>query len=104
MEPPVPLSLAVDGWPEHVVKPRVKLMTELFSGDFWWAWALVLGGLLFLPVRRLIWMMSANRAARRAGPVSEEELARLKRRAGVTAFLLCYIFAVLYAYAILRTP
>ena len=79
-------------------------MAELFSGDFWWLWALVLGALLFLPVRRLIWMMSANRAARRAGPLDDEELARLKRRAGVTAFLLCYFFAVLYAYAIIRTP
>jgi hypothetical protein len=31
-------------------------------------------------------------------------LARLKRRAGVTAFLVCYVFAVLYAYTIIRTP
>jgi hypothetical protein len=80
-------------------------MDNLFSADLWWLWALVLGALLFLPVRRLIWMMSANRAARKTGErPGEEELARLKRRAGVTAFLVCYVFAVLYAYTIIRTP
>lgn len=80
-------------------------MDTLFFADLWWLWALVLGALLFLPVRRLIWMMSANRAARKTGEQpNEEDLARLKRRAGVTAFLVCYVFAVLYAYAIIRTP
>jgi hypothetical protein len=80
-------------------------MDDLFSGDLWWLWALVLGAVLFLPVRRLIWMMSANRAARKTGERPDEaQLARLKRRAGVTAFLVCYVFAVLYAFAIIRTP
>ena len=79
-------------------------MEAWFSGQLWWVWALVLGALLFLPVRRLIWMMTANRAARRAGSLDDTELTRLKRRASVTAILVCYVFAVLYAYAIIRVP
>jgi hypothetical protein len=80
-------------------------MDDMLSEDLWWLWALVLGAILFFPVRRLIWMMSANRAARKTGErPSEQELDRLKRRAGFTAFLVCYVFAALYAYAIIRTP
>ena len=74
-------------------------MADLFVPENWWIWGLVLGFVLFFPVRRLIWMMAANRAARRqGGPVDEAALARLRRRSAVTAVLLCYLFALGYAY------
>ena len=74
-------------------------MAELFAAENWWIWGLILGLVLFIPVRRLIWMMAANRAARRSGgPVDDATMARLRRRSAVTAALLCYLFALGYAY------
>jgi hypothetical protein len=70
-------------------------MTTLFASEFWWLWALVLGLALFLPVRRLIWVLMVRRAERQ-GAADEGERDRLKRRADVTAGLLCFVFAVIY--------
>jgi hypothetical protein len=70
-------------------------MASLFSSDFMFLWALVLAASLFLPVRRLIWVLMVRRA-QQSTEVAETEQARLKRRAGVTAALLCFVFSMLY--------
>ena len=58
-----------------------------------WTTALVVA--LFFPVRRFIWVMSVRRAER-DGTQDEERRQKLKRRAGVTAALLCFVFAFFY--------
>jgi len=70
-------------------------MAALFSQEFWWLWALALALALFVPVRRLIWILMVRRAER-DGPIDDAGRQRLKQRAGVTAGLLCFVFAVVY--------
>ncbi len=70
-------------------------MAGLFTQQFWYVWAAVLGVALFFPARRLIWVLLVRRA-QKAGADSETERLRLRRRAGVTAALLCFVFAVAY--------
>lgn len=70
-------------------------MQALFSSDYMILWALVLAAALFLPVRRLIWVLMVRRA-QQSTDVDETEQQRLKRRAGVTAALLCFVFSMLY--------
>ena len=59
---------------------------------------MVLAGARFLPVRQFIWILSVRRALRHGGEemVGAAEQQRLKRRAGVTAGLLCFLFALAY--------
>lgn len=65
-----------------------------------WLWTIALGLALFLPVRRLIWVLSVRREERKLGAETDEaRRAALKRRASVTAGLLCFVFAVLYVQA-----
>ncbi len=70
-------------------------MEAIFSERYLLLWALVLGLALFLPVRRLIWVLYMRRA-HRLGEPDESEGLRLKRRATATAVLICLVFAVLY--------
>jgi hypothetical protein len=70
-------------------------METLFTKDYMLLWALVLGTALFFPVRQLIWVLYMRRARRQAEPDEAEDL-RLKKRAAVTAALLCFVFALLY--------
>jgi hypothetical protein len=52
---------------------------------------------LFYPVRQLIWTLSVRREERNTGaPPDEIRRSALKRRAGATAALLCFVFALLY--------
>jgi len=74
-----------------------EVMTDIFSADYWIVWGVLLALVLFVPVRRIIWMMTVNRAARKRD-VDDAEKQRLRRRAGFTAALTCYVFAMLYAY------
>ena len=74
-------------------------METLFSPEYYPLWAILLAVILFFPVRRLIWMLSVNRAARKA-PVTDDDKHRLRRRAGLTAALLCWVFALLYTYTL----
>ena len=76
-------------------------MAELFTEKYALLWTAVLGVALFLPVRRFIWVMSVRRAER-DGIQDEERRQRLKRRAGVTAALLCFVFAYFYIGVMLR--
>ena len=70
-------------------------MEPLFTRDYLLFWALVLGMALFYPVRQLIWVLYMRRA-HRLGEPDEAEGLRLKKRATVTAVLLCFVFALLY--------
>lgn len=70
-------------------------MDALFTEAYMPLWALALALALFFPVRQFIWVIYVRRAMRRA-EVDEAEKARLKRRAGVTSGLLCFVFSYLY--------
>jgi hypothetical protein len=78
-------------------------MADLFSADYQLLWALVLGLALFFPVRRLIWVLYVRRAERDGTQTSNEERARLFRRAGMTAVLLCFVFAYFYTAHMFRS-
>lgn len=72
-------------------------MSELFTAKYHLLWALLLALALFVPVRQVIWVMAVRRVQRRTGePADTEMQARLKRRAGTTAALLCLIVGYLY--------
>jgi len=71
-------------------------MEFLFSSQ--WVWTVALGVSLYFPARRLIWVLSVRRAERRHGPVDEARRDALRKRAGLTAGLLCFVFAVMYVH------
>jgi len=75
-------------------------MEQLFTRDFAPLWALLLALALFLPVRKLIFVLYVRRATQPEAVPSEPELSRLRRRAGVTAALLCFVFSFLYTYSL----
>ena len=70
-------------------------MAALFSADYQLLWTAVLALGLFFPVRKLIWVLYVRRAQKTAD-VDDAEQARLRKRAGVTAALLCLVFAFFY--------
>lgn len=70
-------------------------MASLFAAEYQYYWAAVLALVLFLPVRRLIWVLMVRRAERK-GETSDVERRRLRLRAGATAILLCFVFSFLY--------
>jgi hypothetical protein len=76
-------------------------MEALFSPQYMYIWAAVLALALFLPVRSLIYALYVRRMMRKEEP-SESDMKRLKKRAGVTAGLLCFVFAVLYTGHLFR--
>ncbi len=74
-------------------------MTEyLFSADARWLWTIAMVAALFFPVRRLIFVLTVNRAVKKGGRenVDEAERKRLQKRAGVTAVLLSFLFSLFY--------
>ena len=77
-------------------------MEFLFSPDSQYIWTMVLAAALFFPVRQLIWVVSVRRAERREGPADDARQKSLKRRASVTAALMCAIFAFFYATSVVR--
>lgn len=69
----------------------------LFGPEGRWFWTVVLAAALFFPVRQLIWVVAVRRWERKQGQsTNAPERLALKRRAGFTAALLCFIFSVLY--------
>lgn len=70
-------------------------MAQLFTSEYALIWAVLLAVALFFPVRQLIWVLSVRRAER-DGHEDDTRRESLKRRAGVTAALLCFIVAFLY--------
>ena len=69
------------------------------TADYDWLWTIVLAAALYLPVRRLIWVLYVRRAER-DGNEDEARREALKRRAGITAVLLCFVFAYFYVSSV----
>ncbi len=70
-------------------------MAALFNKQYLMLWTLVLSGMLFFPVRQLIWTLYIRRAER-GGSADDEKRATLKKRATVTAGLLTFVFSFVY--------
>jgi len=78
-------------------------MEFIFSHDARWLWTAALGVLLFFPVRHLIWSLSIRRAEAKHGPTDEDMRRRLKKRAGFTSALLCFVFAIIYSNVVFKS-
>lgn len=78
-------------------------MAALFSPETWPFWAAALAIALFFPTRQLIWVLYVRRA-QKAAEVDDAERARLRRRASVTAALICAIFSALYVSHLFAGP
>ena len=59
-------------------------------------WIIFLSTVLFLPVRKLIWVLYVRKKQKTQQSVSEEEKIGLKKRATFTAILLCIVFSYIY--------
>ena len=59
-------------------------------------WIILLSTALFLPVRKLIWVLYVRKKQKTQQSVSEKEKIGLKKRATFTAILLCIIFSYIY--------
>ena len=76
-------------------------MEVLFTKDYVPLWAFALALALFFPVRHLIWVMYVRRAMRDED-IDQADRDRLKRRAGFTSALLCFVFAFIYTSHLFR--
>ena len=59
-------------------------------------WIILLSTVLFFPVRKLIWVLYVRKKQKTQQSVSEEEKNSLKKRATITAILLCIVFSYIY--------
>ena len=59
-------------------------------------WIILLSTVLFFPVRKLIWVLYVRKKQKTQQSVSEEEKSSLKKRATLTAILLCVVFSYVY--------
>ena len=59
-------------------------------------WIILLSTVLFFPVRKLIWVLYVRKKQKIQQSVSEEEKSSLKKRATLTAVLLCLVFSYVY--------
>ena len=59
-------------------------------------WIILLSTVLFFPVRKLIWVLYVRKKQKIQQSVSEEEKISLKKRATITAILLCIVFSYIY--------
>jgi len=59
-------------------------------------WIILLSAVLFFPVRKLIWILYVRKKQKTQQSVSEEEKIILKKRATITAILLCIVFSYIY--------
>ena len=59
-------------------------------------WIILLSTVLFFPVRKLIWVLYVRKKQKTQQSVSEEEKISLKKRATITAILLCIVFSYIY--------
>ena len=59
-------------------------------------WIILLSTVLFFPVRKLIWVLYVRKKQKTQQAVSEEEKISLKKRATITAILLCIVFSYIY--------
>ena len=74
------------------------MVEYLFSSDAKWLWTMAMAMAMFIPVRRLIWVMTIRRALKKGGDenIDEAEQKRLLRRAGATSAMLCLLFSMFY--------
>ena len=72
-------------------------MAEFFTAEYQWMWALILTLALFFPVRSLIWGLAVRRAIKKQGDIEDEQRMGLKKRAGMTSILLCFVFSYFYS-------
>ncbi len=79
-------------------------MTELFTAKYTLLWTLAMAAALYLPVRRLIWVLYVRRAEKDGVESSDEERLALKKRAGISALLLCFVFSYFYVAHLFRGP
>lgn len=75
-------------------------MAELFTAKYTLLWAIVLAAALFVPARNLIWALLVRRAASKA-EIDEAEHRRLRKRAGVSAGLLVFVFSYFFVNVVL---
>jgi len=59
-------------------------------------WIILLSTVLFFPVRKMIWVLYVRKKQKTQQSVSEEEKSVLKKRATLTAILLCVVFSYVY--------
>ena len=59
-------------------------------------WIVLLSAVLFFPVRQLIWILYVRKKQKIQKTVSNEEKNTLKKRATLTAILLCVVFSYIY--------
>jgi len=59
-------------------------------------WIVLLSSVLFIPVRKLIWVLYVRKKQKIQKDVSDEEKKILKRRATFTSILLCVVFSYIY--------
>jgi len=71
-------------------------ITEIYIAFHDPIWILLLSGVLFFPVRQLIWVLYVRKKQKAQKTVSEEEIKKEKRRATFTSILLCVVFSYLY--------
>ena len=59
-------------------------------------WIILLSTALFFPVRKLIWVLYVRKKQKSQQSISEEEKNSLRKRATLTAVLLCIVFSYVY--------
>jgi hypothetical protein len=68
-------------------------------------WVLVLAALLFLPVSKLVWVLSVRRLQRKTGrELSDEELRAQLKRARVIAVFVTLVFSLLFNANLMGIP
>jgi hypothetical protein len=70
--------------------------------SYYWLWVAALALALFLPVSKLVWVLSVRRLERRLGqPLSDQDRAGQLNRARFLAIVLCVVFSALFNYHLL---
>ena len=75
-------------------------MAELFTAKYALLWVVALAFALFLPARNLIWALMVRRAMSKA-EIDAAEKQRLRRRAGLSAGLLVFVFSYFFVNSVM---
>ena len=75
-------------------------MAELFTAKYALLWVFALALALFLPARNLIWALMVRRAMSKA-EIDAAERQRLRRRAGLSAGLLVFVFSYFFVNSVM---
>jgi len=69
---------------------------------YYWLWVVALALALFLPISKLVWVMSVRRLERRLGrPLSDRDRLGQLNRARFVAIIVCVAFSALFNYHLL---